>query len=163
MKIVEATEKQLHLIRNMAEIIWPYNYKNMISAAQIDYMLNLMYSDASLLEQMRNNHIFLLAEEKEQLVGFASYELHFENNKETRLHKIYVLPEIQGKGVGKKLLSEIIKIAQRNNDQRISLTVNRTNEALKFYQKLGFVITDSIDMPIGKGFYMEDYIMKKNI
>lgn len=163
MKIVQATKQQLTLIKNMAAEIWPHNYKNMISAAQIDYMLKMMYSDTSLLEQMQKNHIFLLAEENQKYLGFASYQLHFKNNKETRLHKIYVLPETQGKGVGKKLLQEVIKIACEHNDKEISLTVNRNNEAQHFYKKLGFVITDSVDMQIGGGFYMNDYIMKKPI
>ncbi|XLS29227.1 GNAT family N-acetyltransferase [Flavobacteriaceae bacterium M23B6Z8] len=147
----------------MASKIWPHNYKNMISGAQIAYMLDLMYSDEALSEQLLKNHVFLIAFEQNNPLGFASYELNFDSNSETRLHKIYVLPEIQGKGVGKALLDEVIKIAGENLNKKISLTVNRTNKAVSFYKKSGFRITASVDKPIGNGFLMEDYIMKKDL
>lgn len=163
MKIVEATKKEMPLIRAMAYKIWPFNYKNMISEAQIDYMLDLMYSDEALHQQLLQNHTFIIAYEHETPQGFASYELNFESNSETRLHKIYVLPETQGKGVGKALLHRVVEIANKHSDKKISLTVNRTNEAVNFYKKLGFEITDSVDKPIGNGFLMEDYIMNKDL
>ncbi|WP_340203620.1 GNAT family N-acetyltransferase [Ascidiimonas sp. W6] len=163
MEIIQATHLQLPEISEMAQIIWPYNYKNMISAAQIDYMLDLMYSNASLKEQLQKNHVFLIAKENKKPVGFASYEANFENKQETRLHKIYVLPETQGKGIGRKMLYEVIRISSKNGDKKISLTVNRTNPAVQFYKNLGFKITNSVDMEIGNGFLMEDYIMKKKL
>lgn len=162
LKIDKAEITDLPIIREIAEITWPYNYKNMISAEQIDYMLKLMYSDKSLLEQLQINHIFLIAREADKPVGFASYELNFKGFKQTRLHKIYVLPQYQGKGVGKKLMQTVISLAIDSKNHQISLTVNKNNTAVSFYKTQGFIIKEEVKMPIGNGFYMDDYIMQKS-
>ena len=65
------------------------------------------------------NHYFLLAKENNNCLGFASYEPDYLGEKIVRLHKIYLLPEAQGKGVGKLLISAIEKIAIQLNQNGI--------------------------------------------
>ena len=103
MKTVVATKEQLHIVRELAEIIWPVAYGKIISPEQIDYMMDMMYSIDSLENQLQDNRIFLLAEEDNRFVGFASYELNCDTSNTTKIHKLYVLPETQGKGIGRKL------------------------------------------------------------
>ena len=129
MNIVVATKEQLLIVRDLAFKIWPKAYGNIIAAGQIEYMLEMMYSIPSLEKQLQNNKIFLLAEEKNQIIGFASYELNVDNSNKTRIHKLYVLPEIQGKGIGKQLINYIATIALTNNNLAINLTVNKNNPA----------------------------------
>ena len=43
------------------------------------------------------------------------------------------------------------------------LNVNRHNKALDFYKKMGMSIDRSGDFDIGGGFYMNDYIMRKEL
>jgi ribosomal protein S18 acetylase RimI-like enzyme len=38
--------------------------------------------------------------------------------------------------------------------------VNRENKAIGFYNKLGFTIIAEEDIPIGNGFFMNDYVMQ---
>ncbi len=49
-------------IREIANITWPVAYGSYISKAQLDYMLDMMYSDSSLLEQINKGHQFYIAE-----------------------------------------------------------------------------------------------------
>ena len=42
----------------------------------------------------------------------------------------------------------------------LELNVNRQNTAIGFYKKLGFKIIAEEDIPIGNGFFMNDYVMQ---
>jgi GNAT superfamily N-acetyltransferase len=65
-------------------------------------MLNAFYSEASLIDNVQNKgHFFLLVKEDHQSIGFSAYEHDYKNKEITRLHKIYLLPDMQGKGIGK--------------------------------------------------------------
>ena len=50
--------------------------------------------------------------------------------------------------------------AQKNNNTGVFLNVNRFNTAVKFYKKQNFTISDTVDIEIGNGFLMEDYVME---
>ena len=161
--ITEATEEDFETIRNVAHTAWPVTYGEILSKAQLDYMLEKMYSDAALLDNLNKGHHFMLAKENSVCLGFASIEYGYLNEKCTRLHKIYLLPETQGKGLGKMLLERIVVLAKENHSETISLNVNRFNKACAFYQKMGFEIVAQEDLEIGNGYLMEDYKMEKKI
>jgi GNAT superfamily N-acetyltransferase len=126
-------------------------------------MLDMMYRTDSLEKQLQNNRIFLLAEEDNRFVGFASYELNCDTSNTTKIHKLYVLPETQGKGVGRQLIAFISDIALANQNPTLILTVNKYNKAKDFYLKNGFEITNEAVFDIGNGYVMDDYIMEKKL
>lgn len=161
--ISQATIKDIPIIQEIAHKTWPETYGAILSKAQFDYMMDLMYSDESLLEQFKVRPLFFLAFENEFCLGFVSCENKYQKNKVTRIHKIYILPEAQGKGIGKLLIDKVVSIAKKNHSEVISLNVNKFNTALNFYQKLGFVIVGQEDIEIGNGYLMEDYKMVKKI
>jgi len=82
---------------------------------------------------------------------------------EWKLHKLYVLPFLQQKGAGKTLITEVENLAKSQGAKSLILNVNRNNNAVGFYQHLGYQIYDQGDYPIGAGFYMNDYKMRKAI
>ena len=163
MKITEATKEQLPIIRDLAYKIWPSAYGEILSQEQLTYMLDKFYSLEALSEQLEErHHVFIVIKEKETFVGFASYEKNIEEHK-TKIHKIYVLPSIQGKGFGVQLINEIENRAKAANNDTLFLNVNRFNKAQYFYKKLGFEIAYEEDIEIGKGYLMEDFVMEKKI
>ena len=162
--ISEATPNDFKTIQEIANKSWPVAYGKILSKNQIDFMLESMYALNVLNDNYtKKNHFFLLLNEFEIPLGFASYECHYLNTKTTRLHKLYLLPEAKGKGLGKLLLQKIIKITQLNNSEKISLNVNRFNKSYLFYQKMGFKIVAEEDLEIGNGYLMEDYKMELKI
>ena len=171
MKIIQASKSQLPIIRDLAYQIWPSAYTQILSKAQLNYMLDKFYSLDALNEQLEaRKHVFLLVENEEKAVGFASYELNILDEnlnqvqiKKTKIHKIYLLPETQGKGFGNQLINEIEKKAQEAKNMLLFLNVNRFNKAQYFYKKLGFEIAYEEDIEIGKGYLMEDFVMEKNM
>lgn len=164
MDITPACTSDIHIIQQIAYQSWPATFGDLLSKEQIDYMLNMMYSTASLTTQMeKEGHHFVLAQQNGIYVGYASFELNYQDLKKTKIHKIYVLPDTQGMGVGRSVIAHIARIAENKGDKRLLLHVNRDNKAVKFYEHIGFKVEESRDIPIGNGFLMEDFIMEKNI
>ena len=102
------------------------------------------------------------------------------------LHKIYVMPGAQGRGVGMRLFQTVVQhvksvlqarsaddgasaiinpelAAAQSAKARIELNVNKFNSAVNFYKHLGMRILLEEDFPIGNGFYKTDYIMGLDI
>ncbi|RVT76523.1 GNAT family N-acetyltransferase [Flavobacterium sufflavum] len=161
--ITKATVADLKIITEIAHKTWPLTYGEILSQVQLEYMLNAFYSDEALRANMENGHEFILAKEDDICLGFASFEHHYKNENTTRIHKIYILPETQGKGIGKLLIDSVAQFAKENNATTLLLNVNRFNKALTFYQKQGFEIIEEIDIELEYGYLMEDYVMEKRI
>lgn len=162
--ILKATEKDFEKIRDIAYKTWPVVYGEILSAAQLDYMLATFYSDEALRENLlHKKHHFIMAFDGDNVLGFASYQHHYSGKNKTHLHKIYVLPETQGRGVGKLLMEAVIDAAKGNHSDTLSLNVNRFNKALDFYQKVGFEIVAEVNIELEHGYLMEDYIMERKI
>lgn len=160
MKIVVATRKQLPIVQQLAYDIWPKTYSGIISDGQIAYMLELMYSIESLEKQLETRP-FLLVEDEDRFIGFASYETNAEGSAQTKIHKLYVLPQIQGKGIGRQLVDYIAAQALRHGNTALFLTVNKHNNAKDFYERIGFWVREEAVFDIGNGFVMDDYVMEK--
>lgn len=163
-KIVVATANDYKKIREIAFQTWPIAYGEILSKAQLDYMLEAFYNDEALKDSvLHKGHHFVLVKEGEETLGFLSYEHHYNQKQQTKIHKIYVLPQTQGKGIGKSLIDYVEKMAKENDSTTLSLNVNRFNKALHFYQKLNFKIVEEVNIKLEHGYLMEDYVMEKDI
>ena len=162
LEIKKAGIKDIGLIQDLAFAIWPTAYGNIISPAQLNYMLDLIYSKKALTSQIENlHHRFIIVYENDTAVGFASYSpKHAGDQLVYRLHKLYVLPNQQGKGTGKFLLNFIMVEIKSAGAKTLELNVNRHNVAFHFYTKLGFTIAREEDIDIGEGYFMNDYVME---
>lgn len=156
--------KILKTIQEIAYQTWLVTYGEILSKAQLDYMLDTFYSEEALNDNLtKKGHHFLMLNDAAICLGFASYEHDYLNKTCTKLHKLYLLPEAQGKGFGKLLLDKVAFLAIINKSEVLSLNVNRFNKAFAFYQKMGFEIVDEEDLEIGHGYLMEDYKMEKKL
>ncbi|RZL50448.1 MAG: GNAT family N-acetyltransferase [Pedobacter sp.] len=156
----KAKEQDMEVISDLAERIWPHAYSAYLSNEQLRYMLDLMYNKGELLSQLQQGYNFIIAEDEKNDVGFACSSLTDPETQTYKLHKLYVLPEMHGKGVGKILINEIRNVAVRNGGKFLQLNVNRNNKAKDFYEKIGFYIKETVDVNIGNGFFMNDYVME---
>jgi diamine N-acetyltransferase len=163
MQIVQASLLDYPTIYKIALIVWDDTYKTILSPEQMEYMLDMMYSHKAVEEQIFiKGHQFLLAEENGQQLGFASYEVNH-LAETTKIHKLYILPQAQGKGAGKALVAVIEEAARKNKNDSIILNVNRYNPAVHFYLRSGFKNMGDDNIDIGNGYLMEDYLMKKQL
>lgn len=156
-----ANESHFGVIKELAHQIWPVTYKDILSNEQLFYMLELFYNEEALKQNIIHNHQFILMKENEKCIGFADYELNYQSESTTRIHKIYLLPETQGKGYGKLMIEFIENKAIENNNLKLSLNVNKYNKAQFFYKKVGFKIAFEEDVALDFGYLMEDFRMEK--
>jgi ribosomal protein S18 acetylase RimI-like enzyme len=159
-KIREATSADIPLIQELAHRIWPQTYIPVIGASQVNYMLDRFYSTAMLGSQIaETGHQFIIAETNDQPVAFAAWSGVEPGT--CKLHKLYILPQQQGKGVGRMLLNHIRQILANAGISRLILNVNRYNNvAIAFYKALGFNIFKEEDIAIGNDFFMNDFVME---
>jgi ribosomal protein S18 acetylase RimI-like enzyme len=156
----KAKEEDIEIIRDIAAATWPSTYLDILGQAQIDYMLDKMYSRGELLKQLMEGHIFLIAEEGENQFGFAGYSIIGHEERVYKLHKLYVLPSAHGKGIGKILINEVFNQVKNAGGSALQLNVNKHNKAKDFYLKGGFTIKESVKLDIGGGYFMDDYVME---
>ena len=166
MKIIrQASVDDCQLIYELALPTWKEAYSGILSREQMDYMLEMMYSEESLKRQMREGHIFFIVSCHGVPSGFISF--HPQGVDLYILEKLYVLPQVHGSGAGRFLIEkaeEYIRNQHPKGKQFLfELNVNRGNKAVKFYQRMGFHIDREVDEDIGNGFYKNDYIMRKNL
>jgi GNAT superfamily N-acetyltransferase len=156
--IRSATTEDIELIISLQEKIWEPTYRDILSKEQLSYMFEVTYSKASLDKQLveDTNDFFILTNELIP-VGFASIGPYQESFK---LHKIYVLPAMQGTGAGKFLLNEVERVVVVKGGKSLYLNVNRFNKAKSFYEHMGYKVMGEEDVPIGP-YWMNDYILKK--
>ncbi len=149
-------KEELKVVKALAYVIWPRVYDYMISQEQINYMLLTMYDLDKLEQQWSDGVNFVLLEIDQIPQGFVSFE---EKEKCVFLQKLYLRPEMQGQGFGKKMLLVAIDFAKDSKKPFVELTVNRKNKFLEFYIRQGFEIKKEKDFDIGGGYCMNDYIL----
>lgn len=144
----------------LARTIWHAHYPGIISVAQIEYMLDQRYRPEVIGSELeRSDTWWELARIGALPVGFSSSLLTGEPG-EMKLDKLYVHPQHQGAGVGRKLLQSAVERARGLECTRLVLAVNKRNaQAIAAYRRWGFRIEQSKVTDIGGGFVMDDYIM----
>ena len=150
--------EELNVVKALAYDIWPRVYDYMISQEQISYMLSSMYDLNHLKQQWLEGVKFVVLEVDGFPQGFVAFE---ENEECIFLQKLYLRPEMQGKGFGKKMLQVAIDFATDCKKPNVELTVNRNNKFLDFYLSQGFEIKEEKDFDIGGGYFMNDYILSR--
>lgn len=147
-----------------------------MSREQLEYMFEMMYAPENLRKAMGGGQKFLIFSEEEdeaaggregagpEDVGYVAYEVL--GGGCYYLQKIYLLPQMQGSGQGRKMLEMFLEHLRELDAEAktLGLNVNRENaKALKFYKRNGFEVTGRRDHPIGRGYYMNDYILERKI
>ena len=156
----KASEKDIPLLRELAKKSWNAAYKDILSQEQIDYMLAEMYSSETLSEQIKNKnyHYFFIISEN-QSAGLMGFEFHYEKDT-TKLHRIYLLEDFKGKGLGKTAMNFLKEKVAASSDNRIILNVNKENNAQKVYESQGFKVYGEGIFDIGNGYVMDDFLME---
>lgn len=159
----ETSEKDIPLIKTLAEKSWKCSYQEILSTEQIEYMLKKMYSAEEISSQLKNpNYHYFIIEENSIPAGFIGFENHYEE-KTTKLHRIYLLQDFKGKGLGKAALQFLKEKVSEASDNRIILNVNKNNAAQKMYESQGFRVYAEGIFDIGNDYVMDDYLMEYHL
>ena len=91
---------------------------------------------------------YLLMREGDKLIGYAAFWLLME---EAHITNVAILPEYRGRGLGKKLMKDLIQLAADCGARFMELECRTSNEtARKMYHSLGFLRVGS-----RKGYYTD--------
>ena len=132
MKIRKATKKDAKGIANV--LVQSYNIRDLKEGINV------------FKNEIKKNHNYIVAEEKEKIVGIVTWLMHgLPKHQLCELDRIAVLPDYRGKGFARQLFNALIKDAKsiyKKNKSRLRklylLTHADNTRAHKFYEKLGF-------------------------
>lgn len=152
-------------VRALAERTWRVAYAEILSGAQIEYMLADRYTDAALEAAVGSGRMVfeLMGRGEGRWVGFVA---HGEGKRpeDYQLHQVYVDPGEQGRGWGRRLIEHVEEVARGKGKAWLVLTVNKGNAAaLGVYERLGFGRREAVVVDIGGGFVMDDWVLEKRL
>lgn len=160
LEIITANTSHIPLIRNLTMQVWPQTYIPIVGEAQVNYMLDRFYTPDALQSQMtEQQHRFIIGHTDGTPVAFASYsEIEPAIYK---LHKLYIITSMQGKGIGRALADHIVAGVKALGGTSLRLNVNIHNHpAMSFYKRYGFYHLRDEDIDIGSGYYMNDHVLQ---
>ncbi len=159
------SERHLVLVKEgervaLAEYIaqlWHAAYDELLGKEQVDYMTAHFQSAGAIAGQIaEDNYIYFYITERGKKRGYVAV---VPEPSRLFLSKLYLDPDLYGRGLGQTILGEIAHMARRLGLDSVYLTVNKGNaRAIRAYEKFGFVRTDSAVTDIGNGFVMDDYV-----
>jgi ribosomal protein S18 acetylase RimI-like enzyme len=138
-EIREMEVRDIGAVRKVARQTWADTYEGVIPEDVQQRFLGHAYSEGSLVRRMEAG-VFLVAVEDGEVVGFADLSPAPEEPGAVELVAIYVLPGLQGRGVGTRLLQT--GLGRRPPAKKVTAEVERENlAARRFYEARGFAQT----------------------
>lgn len=132
-------------------------FREQNSPENIDHYLEKAFNLPQLEEELKNPYSqFFFADVNNELAGYLKINTDQAQSEEMsedalEIERIYIKQSFQKHGVGKYLFQQALQIAQQLNKQQMWLGVWEKNDnAIAFYQKLGFELTGQ------HSFYMGD-------
>lgn len=154
MYLRRATTDDIPTIRNLAHQIWREHYPEIISHAQIDWMLDAWYNADTLRQQLIDPQIDFWMVEDPAPQGYIAFQR--QGPGQYYLQKFYL--DVRGKGLGSRVFRRLIEAYP--DIEFIRLNVNRRNfRSVNFYYKMGFQVESVMELPVGPGYVMDDFVM----
>ncbi len=107
-----------------------------------------LYSAANLTEQAGDEHLYVLCD-GENIAGCGGIAAHMGSEKESILVTIFVCPEHQGKGAGRKLMETLERDPYFLRADRV--VIHSSITARDFYLKMGYQFSDGVGTPDEEG------------
>ena len=157
MKLVKVEENEINELAELASEIWHEYWPCILTAEQIDYMVEKFQSKKAIKEQIKNeNYTYYFIKVDNEIAGYLGVS---DKKDYLFLSKLYIRKEFRHQGFGRLAFNEIKNLGFK----KIRLTVNKYNKnTINAYLKYGFKTIDSVVSDIGCGFVMDDYIMEYN-
>jgi len=179
-------------IIKIASKAFPEAFSSILNHEQMVYMMNMMYGEKSIaadIESGDQNYFLMYIDGKpsgyisittpDRFIKERIENCHKKNGSPANmqvirdckkpvflLHKVYLLPEKKGCGLGRALLQyaeNIVSKLSKGEPSLMILQVNRKNSAVNFYKHLGMRIIGRQDFVLDHGFEMNDFVMAVDI
>ena len=101
-----------------------------------------MFSPEGVIQRAGWTHFYVIVEEN-IIVGCGAVGPYWGKEDESSLFNIFVLPEHQGKGIGRKIIETLEKDEYFLRAKRVEIPSSST--ACEFYKKMGYTYKNGID------------------
>lgn len=145
-------------LSRLASHIVKEHYDPILGPAQNDYMIEKFQSARGISEQLAHGYrYYIVAEDTGEPAGFIAF---YRRESDVYLSKFYLKKEKRGLGISHDMLDFVKKYAEQCGVNSIVLNVNKYNDAVFAYRKLGFVKIGEEVNDIGCGYVMDDYVLR---
>lgn len=139
------------LIAQLHITSWKETYRNIISeevlnSITLDSRVNLWNNIISERDQMLSNkQVYVAVDDSSEIIGFISGGEAFNEPKiyDCEVYAFYILKEYQRKGIGQKLLKELINYFTKENYHSMIVWVLEENRFKSFYTKNCAIMKES--------------------
>lgn len=162
-KLVEVqTEQQIEAAAALADEIWHEWFPSILSAEQIDYMVDKFQSVRAMTEQIGDGYIYYILRKGDVRIGYTA--IRPDPDGRLFLSKIYIKKEYRGNGYASEVFAFLKAYCREHGLSAIWLTVNKHNDnSIAVYKKSGFRIIGEDVTDIGNGYVMDDYFFQLDI
>lgn len=155
------TEQDINTLCTIADGIWHEYFTPIIGLAQVEYMVDKFQSVPAVTEQLKNGYEYYFMMLEGEPIGYTG--IHPEDGT-LFLSKLYLKKEHRGKGYARQAMNFLEALTKERGLSKIWLTVNRYNDnTIAAYKAMGLTVAREQKADIGNGFYMDDFVMEKNI
>lgn len=103
-----------------------------------------MFTSNSVIKRASWTHFYVIVH-NEKIVGCGAIGPYWEKEDESILFNIFVLPEYQGRGIGRKIMETLEKDEFFLRAKRIEIPASIT--ACEFYKKFGYTYKNGVSVP----------------
>ncbi|UTW64390.1 GNAT family N-acetyltransferase [bacterium SCSIO 12741] len=151
------TEEHIRHVERLAREIYYPTYSPYVHQDHIEYFLVTFQSFEAIKRQIQSDFVYYLWMDKEKAIGYLG--IQFEA-KLAHLSKLYFLPDHRRLGLGKEAMNLTFQEVREKHLSQIRVVVNENNHgAIRFYQKHGFFIQESVTHSFENGHSVQDLIL----
>jgi ribosomal protein S18 acetylase RimI-like enzyme len=161
MTIRPVTPADLAAVRNVLIATWHATYDPILGRDQVEAIMAGWHSMEALeLQLIAPGSSFLVGEMDGRVVATAFARPGADGR--IALSHLYVLPEAQGRGIGRQLLEATLAAFPQARTVRLEVEP-RNVSAINFYERAGFRVVDQGDDCCGCGSRIRHLVMEKTL
>ena len=135
-------EKDIVAVQQIIRTTWKDTYTDLLPEVVQTKFLDSAYSTPMVLKRMEKTAV-LIAEQHGVPVGFLN-TTHVDEDGDSELTALYILPEYQRQGIGLELFENALSLL--GSGVQLFVYVDDLNYSAKaFYEKMGFQLMDVFD------------------
>lgn len=162
--ITQATIVDSVTLSKLAIAIYQENYLYLWHEGGAEwYMHEYAYPENKIRQELSDQNIaYYIVKENAEPLGYLKLVLAgkiagYEPSDSLEIERIYLLNKMKGRRLGKSLMDHALDIARSMNKKVLFLkAMDSSQDAIKFYQKMGYEISDTFSLPMPTFSLMKD-------
>ncbi len=157
----KVTHTEVQELSELASSIVREHYDPILGEEQNRYMIQMFQSPSAITEQLDKGWQYYYLLWNGQKAGFTAFY-----PKQGRLYisKLYVHKDFRRKHIAADTVQFLAGQARQMELPSLFLNVNKYNDgSIAAYERMGFVKVRAEKNPIGSGYFMDDFVMEKEV